>query len=74
MQLQLKSNRWYLRLFYWILDATIHSTYLVVREIARKKRAESTKEHPWAKYNGRDGRCHFQRDLALELIEMGIKG
>jgi hypothetical protein len=57
------SHRCYLRLSYWMIDDAIHSSYLNVVHIANK-RAESTPEHPWLKYSGRNSRMIFQMDLA----------
>jgi hypothetical protein len=31
-----KSHRWYLRLYYWMVDAAIHSSYLLVVHIAKQ--------------------------------------
>jgi hypothetical protein len=63
-----KSHRWYLRLYYWMVDAAIHSSYLLVVHIANK-RAETNPEHPWSKHDcGRKCRMIFQMDLAHSLM------
>ena len=67
----MKSNRWYLRIYYWVIDAAIHCTYLLVCAIARK-RSENGTDDKWLKYTKKDGRMKFQMDLALSLIEAGI--
>jgi hypothetical protein len=69
--ISVKSHRWYLRLYYWMVDAAIHSSYLLVVHIANK-RAETNPEHPWLKYSGRNGRMIFQMDLAHSLMEKGL--
>jgi hypothetical protein len=69
--ISVKSHRWYLRLYYWMVDAAIHSSYLLVVHIANK-RAEINPEHPWLKYSGRNGRMNFQMDLAHSLMEKGL--
>ena len=66
-----KSHRWYLRLYYWMIDAAIHSSYLLVVNIA-KKRGETNPEHPWLKYSCRNGRMIFQLHLANSLMEKGL--
>jgi hypothetical protein len=43
--ISVKSHRWYLRLYYWMIDAAIHSNYLLFVNIA-KKRGETNPEHP----------------------------
>jgi hypothetical protein len=64
----LKSNRFYLRIFYWLFDSVLHTMYTVIKVVA------SDKSHPWHKYLGKHpGRFKFQMDLAvLELISQGI--
>jgi hypothetical protein len=69
--ISVKSHRWYLRLYYWMIDAAIHSRYLLVVNIANK-RAETNPEHPWLKHSGRNGRMIFQMDLAHSLMEKGL--
>jgi hypothetical protein len=49
--ISVKSHRWYLRLYYRMVDAAIHSSHLLVVHIANK-RAEINPEHPWLKYSG----------------------
>jgi hypothetical protein len=43
--ISVKSHRWYLRQCYWMVDAAIHLSYLLVVHIANK-RAENNPEHP----------------------------
>ena len=54
-----------------MVDAAIHSSYLLVVNIA-KKRGETNPEHPWLKYSSRNGRMIFQLDLANSLMEKGL--
>ena len=63
------TSRWYLRVFLWLIDRVIFSVYNIVIFIAK-----SGLRNEWSKYyikNG--GRKIFQVDLALELMERGIR-
>jgi hypothetical protein len=63
----LKSNRVYLRIFYWLFDDVLHAMYLIIKVVA------SNEDHPWHKYlNKHLGRYNFQTDLANDLISWGI--
>jgi hypothetical protein len=62
-----RMGRYYFRIFFWLLDGTIHAMYIVVCEIFKQ-----SPDHPWAKYRKRDGRFEFQMDLAHAIIECGI--
>ena len=59
----LKSHRWYLRVFYWMLDSSIHSMYLIAKELG----AEDPND-PWHKYSKHGGREEFQLDMAHAII------
>ena len=63
----LKAGRWYMRLFYWMLDSVVFCVFLIVTH-----QAKGNKQHAWYKYTKRDGRRKFQLDLAHSLIERGI--
>ena len=64
----LKSNRFYLRIFYWLFDGVLHAMYSIIKVMA------SDKSHPWHKYLSKHlGRYQFQMDLAIDLISRGIK-
>ena len=61
----IRTNRWYFRVFLWLVDRVVFSCYLIV--------CYSNKE-TWAKYkNKNDGRRKFQIDLALAVMEYGIR-
>jgi hypothetical protein len=63
----LKSNRFYLRIFYWLFDGVLHAMYSIIKAVAHDK------AHPWHKYLSKHlGRYKFQMDLANELISRGI--
>jgi hypothetical protein len=63
----LKSNRFYLRIFYWLFDGVLHAMYTIIKVVA------SDKAHPWHKYLSKHlGRYKFQMDLANDLISRGI--
>ena len=64
----LKSNRFYLRIFYWLFDGVLHAMYSIIKVLAGDDKA-----HPWHKYCSKHlGRYKFQMDLANELISQGI--
>ena len=61
----IRTNRWYLRIFLWLVDRVIFACYLIV--------CHSNKPM-WSKYKSKnDGRRKFQIDLALAVMEYGIK-
>ena len=63
----LESNRFYLRIFYWLFDGVLHAMYSVIKVVA------SDKSHPWHKYLSKhSGLYKIQIDLAIELISRGI--
>ena len=63
----LKSNRFYLQIFCWLLDGVLHAMHTIIKVVARDK------AHPWHKYLSKHlGRCKFQMDLANDLISCGI--
>jgi hypothetical protein len=66
-----KNHRWYLRLYYWTVDAAIHSSLFLIVHIA-EKRGEANPEQLWLKYSGKNGRMIFQMDLAHSLMEKGL--
>ena len=63
-----RTNRFYLRIFFWAFDSMIHLMFNVVLVLAR------TASRPeWKKYKTKNGgRRKFQIDLALALIDYGI--
>jgi hypothetical protein len=63
----LKSNRFYLRIFYWLFNGVLHTMYSVIKVVA------SNKSHPWRKYLSKHLEGYkFQMDLAIDLISWGI--
>jgi hypothetical protein len=64
----LKTNRWYMRYYFYLLDRVIHAMYCIVTDIATKEPREV-----WQKYKCLNGRYSFQIDLAMALIDWGIK-
>lgn len=66
--ISLKSNRFYLRIFYWLLDSVLHAMYTIVKAVALSD------DHPWYKYKNKNyGRYKFQMDLGYELIRCGLE-
>ena len=65
----LRTNRWYLRKWFWTLDRVNHCTYLCVKHLAE----DGTKEQ-WKRYlSKQDGRRTFQIDLAIQMMDYGIR-
>jgi len=65
----IRTNRWYLRIWFWVLDSVCHSAYIVVKFIA-----ESGIRKDWLKYTkNKNGRKLFQVELGLHLMEYGIR-
>ena len=62
-----KSKKWYLRIFFWILDGLNHAQYITVQSAAKEGNDNS-----WTKYLQCGGRAAFQMDCGLALIERGI--
>ena len=63
----LKSNRWYMRVVYWLVDSSVFAMYITVKMLAEED------DDVWRQYTGKDGREKFQWDLGHALIECGIK-
>ena len=64
----LKSNRWYLRIFYWLIDGLLHAAYRIICSVA------SGNDHKWHKYLSKNGgRYKFQMDLGKSLISYGLE-
>eukprot|EP00557_Chaetoceros_sp_GSL56_P001663 CAMPEP_0176503360 /NCGR_PEP_ID=MMETSP0200_2-20121128/15318_1 /TAXON_ID=947934 /ORGANISM="Chaetoceros sp., Strain GSL56" /LENGTH=239 /DNA_ID=CAMNT_0017902639 /DNA_START=116 /DNA_END=832 /DNA_ORIENTATION=+ len=63
----LKSNKWYMNIFYWIIDGVNHAQFITVQSTSKEENRDS-----WIKYLKRGGRSEFQMDLGLALIEWGI--
>jgi hypothetical protein len=64
----LKTNRWYMRYYFYLLDRVVHAMYCIVTDIAVKEPREE-----WLNYKGDLGRYNFQIDLAMNMIQWGIK-
>ena len=65
----LRSARYYLRIFYWLLDGVVHSMFIVTGMLLR----DQNDDHPWQKYRKHhDARYKFQYDLGKSLIEKGL--
>lgn len=68
----IRSNRWYLRLFFWCLDKVVFSIFIICREYVCHG---GTRRPGWSKYlhDSANGRYDFGIDLGLSLIERGIR-
>jgi hypothetical protein len=61
----LKTNRWYMRIFFWCLDQIVFGVWLIVMNCG-------VQQIDWQKYHQKNGGFDFQIDLGLQLIDMGI--
>jgi hypothetical protein len=67
--ISIKTNRYYLRLFFWQVDNLLHAMYCIIVFLAR-----DNKDDPWHKYCSKNGgREKFQKDLAQALIAYAIR-
>ena len=66
----IRSNRYYLRIFCWILDRVVHTIYVVVCWCSE----EHVTKRQWKRYKNhrQEGRRDFQIDLGLELLNTAI--
>ena len=61
----IRTNRWYLRVFLWLVDRVVFSCYLIICHSGNTE---------WVKYKSKhEGKRKFQVDLALSVLEHGIK-
>ena len=68
----IRTNRWYLRILFWLLDRVVFSCYILVSEMAKDESCPHRNE--WVNYSDKNnGRECFQIDLALALISYGIE-
>jgi hypothetical protein len=65
-----RTSRYYLRIFFWVLDRVVHSMYVIVCYLA----AGNIGKPEWKKYmNKSTGRHDFQIALALDLMRLGLE-
>ena len=65
----LRTNRWYLRVMFWLFDLVIHTCYVILLCV-KAKNGEGPKE--WQVYLKKDGRFKFQIDLGFALHNHAI--
>ncbi len=64
------TNRYYLRIFYWILDRVNHVLYPVVCYLANS----GIRESEWGRYLKKEfGRHDFQINLGMALLNTAIE-
>ena len=69
----LKSNRFYLRTFYWCLDGVIHAMHVIASNIAKTAMSAGEDNHKWKRCVDKNmGRYRFQMDLGIALMNAGI--
>ena len=65
----IKTARWYLRIWFWILERVNHSTYVCVKHLA-----EDGVREDWKDYCSKHGgRRRMQQELGIGLMEYGIR-
>ncbi|GFH50228.1 hypothetical protein CTEN210_06704 [Chaetoceros tenuissimus] len=68
----IRTNRWYLRIKFWLLDRVVFSCYILVCEMAQDEACPYKDD--WKKYlDKNEGRENFQIDLGLALISYRIE-
>jgi hypothetical protein len=64
----LRTNRWYLRVFFWLLDRVVHQLYVTLIYCARN----GIGPMGWTVYLKKHGRRKFQIDLGRDLMSYAI--
>ncbi len=65
----IRTNRYYLRIFCWVLDRVIHAVYVVVCFLIKSDIGQKQ----WKRYLDHHSDCHdFQIDLSLFVMTYGI--
>jgi hypothetical protein len=65
----IRTNPYYLRIFFWILDGAIHAMYRIVVAYDKRPQAED-----WKAYKSKNGgRKRFQIDMAVALLDYAIR-
>lgn len=64
----IRSNRYYLRIWFWLIDSRVHAMYTIVVELVKKGSRLA-----WNMYNQTLGRFRFQINLSQQLMEEGIR-
>ena len=65
----LRTNRWYLRVFFWLLDRVVHQLYVTVIYSALNDIGPEV----WKIYLKKHGRRKFQIDLGRDLMNYAIR-
>jgi len=64
----IRTNRWYLRIFFWLLDRAIFSMFIVLVSYY-----QDTGDERFKRYATDGGRYIFQIDLGIALLDYGIR-
>jgi hypothetical protein len=65
----IRTNRWYLHVFFWLLDRVVHQLYVTVIYCARNGIGPTE----WTGYLKKHGRRKFQIDLGRDLMSYAIR-
>ena len=65
----IRTNRWYLRIYFWIVDRIVHTLFVVVVFCAKANVGPEW----WALYLKKRGRYRFQIDLGQALINYALQ-
>ena len=70
----LKSNRFYLQIFYWILDSVIHCMWVPAKQYMKDMSDENLEKSRWKWFeSASEGRYKFQLTLGMQLIKAGLE-
>ena len=64
----MRTNRFYFRIKFWLLDRVVHVIYVIACWLARLARGPGS----YRKYLKKDGRFKFQVDLGIEILNYAI--
>ncbi len=66
----IRTNRWYLRLFFWVLDRVVHVLFVIVCVLAKSNIGPKR----WCRFLTKNGgRRKFQIELGLDLLNYAIR-
>ena len=65
----IRTNRWYLRIWFWTIERVVHCVYVVACYVAKTGLRDD-----WIKHASKEnGRKRFQVDLGMLMMEFGIR-
>ncbi len=64
----MRANRFYFRIFFWLLDRVIHMMFIICCNLAQERRGPLS----YQKYLKKEGRLKFQIDLGIALLNHAL--